>query len=105
MNGEAERTRSTTVVAILRGGRVAMAADGQVTVGEMVMKQKAEAGSEEAGSSSGRKRARKSKPHEIRLVFCCDVGGNRLRTVSDPIKCGACDDELISPSILGCTRT
>ncbi len=42
MNGEAERTRSTTVVAILRGGRVAMAADGQVTVGEMVMNQKAE---------------------------------------------------------------
>jgi ATP-dependent HslUV protease subunit HslV len=39
MNGE---TRSTTVVAILRNGRVAMAADGQVTVGEMVMKEKAE---------------------------------------------------------------
>ena len=39
MSGE---TRSTTVVAILRNGRVAMAADGQVTVGEMVMKEKAE---------------------------------------------------------------
>ncbi|MCS5637135.1 MAG: HslU--HslV peptidase proteolytic subunit, partial [Myxococcota bacterium] len=39
--GTAE-TRSTTVVAIHRNGRVAMAADGQVTVGQMVMKQKAE---------------------------------------------------------------
>lgn len=36
------QTRSTTVVAIHRNGRVAMAADGQVTVGQMVMKQKAE---------------------------------------------------------------
>ena len=36
------RVRATTVVAVLRGGEVAMAADGQVTVGEMVMKQGAE---------------------------------------------------------------
>jgi len=36
------RIRSTTVVAVLRDGRLAMAADGQVTVGEMVMKQGAE---------------------------------------------------------------
>ena len=42
MNDGTARTRSTTVVAIHRNGRVAMAADGQVTVGQMVMKQKAE---------------------------------------------------------------
>lgn len=34
--------RSTTVVAILRDGQIAMAADGQVTIGETVMKQTAE---------------------------------------------------------------
>jgi len=34
--------RSTTVVAVLREGRIAIAADGQVTLGETVMKQKAE---------------------------------------------------------------
>jgi len=34
--------RSTTVVAMIRDGRVAMAADGQVTVGETVMKQTAD---------------------------------------------------------------
>jgi ATP-dependent HslUV protease subunit HslV len=34
--------RSTTVVAILRDGQIAMAADGQVTVGDTVMKQTAE---------------------------------------------------------------
>ena len=33
------RLRSTTVVAVLRGGSLAMASDGQVTVGEAVMKQ------------------------------------------------------------------
>jgi ATP-dependent HslUV protease subunit HslV len=37
-----ERSRSTTVVAVLREGRVAIAADGQVTIGETVMKQGAE---------------------------------------------------------------
>ena len=30
--------RSTTVVAVVRGGRIAMAADGQVTVGDAVVK-------------------------------------------------------------------
>jgi ATP-dependent HslUV protease subunit HslV len=34
--------RSTTVVAVLRGGEIAMASDGQVTVGEVVMKQGAQ---------------------------------------------------------------
>lgn len=36
------RVRSTTVVAILRKGELAIAADGQVTLGEAVMKQGAE---------------------------------------------------------------
>jgi ATP-dependent HslUV protease, peptidase subunit HslV len=31
--------RATTVLAVLRDGRLAMAADGQVTVGEMIMKE------------------------------------------------------------------
>lgn len=39
---DGERIRSTTVVAILRDGQLAVAADGQVTLGETVMKQKAE---------------------------------------------------------------
>ncbi len=34
-------TRSTTIVAVKRGGRVAMAGDGQVTMGETVIKQRA----------------------------------------------------------------
>jgi len=34
--------RATTVVAVLRDGQIAMAADGQVTIGDMVMKQGAE---------------------------------------------------------------
>ena len=37
-----ERVRATTVVAVAKDGQIAMAADGQVTVGEMVMKQGAE---------------------------------------------------------------
>ena len=37
-----QRIRATTVVAVAREGRLAMAADGQVTVGEMVMKRGAE---------------------------------------------------------------
>jgi ATP-dependent HslUV protease subunit HslV len=36
------RARSTTVVAVLREGRIALAADGQVTLGETVMKQSAD---------------------------------------------------------------
>ena len=37
-----EKIRSTTVVAAVRDGRIAMAADGQVTVGETIMKQTAD---------------------------------------------------------------
>ncbi len=37
-----EKARSTTVVAVLRNGRIALAADGQVTLGETVMKQGAD---------------------------------------------------------------
>ncbi len=37
-----QRIRSTTVMAIIRDGCIAMAADGQVTVGETVMKQTAD---------------------------------------------------------------
>jgi len=36
------RLHATTVCAVQRGGRVAMAADGQVTLGDMVMKKGAE---------------------------------------------------------------
>jgi len=36
------RARSTTVVAVIRDGRIALAADGQVTLGETVMKVSAE---------------------------------------------------------------
>ncbi|HDH96804.1 MAG TPA: ATP-dependent protease subunit HslV [Proteobacteria bacterium] len=35
------KARSTTIVAVKRGGRVAMAGDGQVTMGETVIKQRA----------------------------------------------------------------
>jgi ATP-dependent HslUV protease subunit HslV len=38
MNAE-QRLRSTTVIAVVRNGRVAMASDGQVTVGNTVVKQ------------------------------------------------------------------
>jgi len=37
-----ERARSTTVVAVIRDGQIALAADGQVTLGETVMKVGAE---------------------------------------------------------------
>ncbi len=33
-----DRTRSTTVLAVVKDGEIAMAADGQVTVGDVVMK-------------------------------------------------------------------
>ena len=36
-----ERLRATTVVVVIRDGAVAMASDGQVTVGEAIMKQSA----------------------------------------------------------------
>jgi ATP-dependent HslUV protease subunit HslV len=42
MESETPRVRSTTVVAVLRDGKIAMAADGQVTIGQMIMKQGAE---------------------------------------------------------------
>jgi ATP-dependent HslUV protease subunit HslV len=38
MTSHREKVRSTTVVAVRRDGRVAMAADGQVTMGQTVMK-------------------------------------------------------------------
>ncbi len=41
-SAESARIRSTPVVAAVRDGRIAMAADGQVTVGETVMKQSAD---------------------------------------------------------------
>ncbi|MCZ6464994.1 MAG: HslU--HslV peptidase proteolytic subunit, partial [Proteobacteria bacterium] len=37
-----DRVRATTVVAVVRDGVIAMAADGQVTVGETVVKRGAE---------------------------------------------------------------
>jgi len=37
-----DRIRSTTVLAIARDGQIAMASDGQVTLGEVVMKQTAQ---------------------------------------------------------------
>ncbi len=37
-----ERIRSTTVLAVVRDDRIAMASDGQVTVGNVVMKQSAQ---------------------------------------------------------------
>jgi ATP-dependent HslUV protease subunit HslV len=40
-NDEKNRIRSTTVLAVRRDGKVAMAADGQVTMGEQVMKNNA----------------------------------------------------------------
>jgi ATP-dependent HslUV protease subunit HslV len=42
MDFEMPRVRATTVVAVLREGRIAIAADGQVTVGETVFKQGAD---------------------------------------------------------------
>jgi ATP-dependent HslUV protease, peptidase subunit HslV len=36
------RVRATTVVAVLRGGRLALASDGQVTVGQSIVKRGAE---------------------------------------------------------------
>jgi ATP-dependent HslUV protease subunit HslV len=37
-----ERLRATTVIAVRKDGRIAMASDGQVTVGEVMMKQGAQ---------------------------------------------------------------
>ena len=38
----APRVRATTVVAVLRGGRLALASDGQVTLGQSIVKHGAE---------------------------------------------------------------
>jgi len=38
----AEESHSTTVIAVVRDGRIAMASDGQITVGNAVMKQSAQ---------------------------------------------------------------
>ncbi len=53
MNGA---IRSTTVLAIVRDGVIAMASDGQVTVGEAVMKQKAQ-------------KTRKAAKHNVLIGF------------------------------------
>ncbi len=53
MNGA---IRSTTVLAIVRDGVIAMASDGQVTVGEAVMKQKAQ-------------KTRKAAKHDVLIGF------------------------------------
>jgi ATP-dependent HslUV protease subunit HslV len=42
MSGEIRRIRSTTILAVRRNGRVALGGDGQVTVGETVMKSNAQ---------------------------------------------------------------
>lgn len=39
---DARRTHSTTVLAVVRGGRIAVASDGQVTVGNAILKRGAE---------------------------------------------------------------
>jgi ATP-dependent HslUV protease subunit HslV len=48
--------RSTTVLAIVRDGMIAMASDGQVTVGDAVMKQKAQ-------------KTRKAAKHDVLIGF------------------------------------
>ncbi|HEY1953897.1 MAG TPA: ATP-dependent protease subunit HslV [Gemmatimonadaceae bacterium] len=42
MNGQRERVRSTTILAVRRDGKVALGGDGQVTVGQTVMKSNAQ---------------------------------------------------------------
>jgi ATP-dependent HslUV protease subunit HslV len=51
-----ESIRSTTVLAIVRDGTIAMASDGQVTVGDAVMKQKAQ-------------KTRKAAKHDVLIGF------------------------------------
>ncbi len=51
-----ESIRSTTVLAVVRDGAIAMASDGQVTVGEAVMKQTAQ-------------KTRKAAKHEVLIGF------------------------------------
>src|SRR4026208_1910683 len=45
MESTLPRIRATTILAVRRGGKVALGGDGQVTVGETVMKAKANKGS------------------------------------------------------------
>lgn len=52
----APRVRSTTVVAVVRDGRIAMASDGQVTVGDTVVK-------------GGAKKVRRTAKHPALLGF------------------------------------
>jgi len=42
MKSELERVRSTTILAVRRDGQVALGGDGQVTVGQTVMKSNAQ---------------------------------------------------------------
>jgi ATP-dependent HslUV protease subunit HslV len=49
---DAARVRSTTVLAVIRDGRIAMASDGQVTVGSAVMKQGAQKVRKAAGHAA-----------------------------------------------------
>jgi len=51
-----EPVRSTTVLAVVRDGTIAMASDGQVTVGEAVMKQTAQ-------------KTRKAAKHDVLIGF------------------------------------
>jgi len=51
-----ESIRSTTVLAVVRDGAIAMASDGQVTVGEAVMKQTAQ-------------KTRKAAKHDVLIGF------------------------------------
>jgi ATP-dependent HslUV protease subunit HslV len=51
-----ESIRSTTVLAVVRDGTIAMASDGQVTVGEAVMKQTAQ-------------KTRKAAKHDVLIGF------------------------------------
>ncbi|MBW2542665.1 MAG: ATP-dependent protease subunit HslV [Deltaproteobacteria bacterium] len=51
-----ESIRSTTVLAVVRDGTIAMASDGQVTVGEAVIKQKAQ-------------KTRKAAKHDVLIGF------------------------------------
>jgi ATP-dependent HslUV protease subunit HslV len=55
-----EPVRSTTVLAIVRDGKIAMASDGQVTVGDAIMKETAQKG-------------RKAAKHEVLIGFAGGV--------------------------------
>ena len=69
MNPET-RTRSTTVIAVSRDGRLAMASDGQVTVGSTVMKHGAE-------------KVRKASKHPALIGFAYPSTGNFIAFVGN----------------------